>query len=174
MNDKLPKRKNPRLANFDYNSSGAYFVTICTKNRQCIFSRIVGSIHESTENKLSAYGVVVESIINSLPLHFNAVVDNYVIMPNHIHLLIMIEDNVSQRTIRESSLQRRSTLSKVVGYIKMKTSKEIHLLYGDIDVWQTGYHDHIIRDMYDYKRIYDYICINPYRWIEDCFYKDIE
>ena len=86
----LPKRKPTRLKGYDYSTTGAYFVTICTHNRKCILSNIVGAIHELPENKLTQYGELAEQIIEILPDRFNVSIPKYVIMPNHIHLIIFI------------------------------------------------------------------------------------
>ena len=67
----FPVRKSARLKEFDYSTPGAYFVTICTHNKKCLFSHIVGAIHESPENKLTPYGEIVEQIIKILPDRFN-------------------------------------------------------------------------------------------------------
>ncbi len=88
-------------------------------------------------------------------------------MPNHIHLLLSVNDG--ERAIRESPLHRRSVLSKVVGYIKMNSSKDIHSTYKG-NIWQRNYHDHIIRSERDYKKIWEYIDTNVLKWEKDCFY----
>ena len=160
----LPKRKQNRLKGFDYSTNGAYFITICTHNRKCILSS-VGAIHESPENaftKLTAYGNIAEKHINALEGRFNLIIPVYSIMPNHIHMIIMVDN---QRAIRESPLQNnRSVLSKAIGYLKMNTSKEIHN-YCDIEVWQRGYYDHIIRNEKDLNDIWQYIDENPKKWL---------
>ncbi len=165
-----PKRKALRLKNYDYSSPGAYFITMCTHNRACILSSLVGAIHESPELKLSLYGKIVDDIIRNLPEHLGARIDRYVIMPNHVHMLIIIDGDDSLRTIHESSLQGRSIISKTVGYIKMNASREIHWHCPDISVWQRAFYDHVIRDEADYIKIAKYIEENPARWQEDCFY----
>lgn len=165
----LPKRKPNRLKNYDYSQNGAYFITICTNSRKNMFSHVVGAIHESPEVHLTEYGKIVESIIKILPGRFSISVDNYVVMPNHVHLLITI-NNFSERAIRESPLQSRSLISKIIGYLKMNASKGIHNsgYYGD--VWQRSFYDHIIRDEYDYQTKWQYIDDNPVKWREDSFY----
>ncbi len=88
----LPKRKRNRLREYDYSQMGVYFVTICAHNKQPIFGT-VGAIHESPENKiqLSSCGVIVESVIIDLEQRYpNVKIDKYVIMPNHIHLMIRL------------------------------------------------------------------------------------
>ena len=168
----LPQRKRLRLKNFDYSTPGAYFVTVCTHNRKCTLSRVVGAIHESPEIQLTEYGKIVDRLINTISRQSLATIDRYVIMPNHIHLVIMITDSDELRAIRESPLRGRSIISKTIGYIKMNASKEIHNRYGNEMVWQRGFHDHIIRDRNDYEKISKYIYENPIIWQYDCFYTE--
>ena len=169
MKNEFPKRKPLRLQSYDYSSPGAYFITICTHNRKCTLSHIVGAIHESPVNELTEYGNIIKNVVEQLPKHFNTAIDSYVIMPNHIHLILTI-NNDAERAIRESPLQTRSAISKTVGYIKMVSSKEIHLKCSKTTVWQRGFHDHIIRNRKDYEEIAKYIYENPFRWQYDCFY----
>ena len=173
MENGLPKRKRLRLKDFDYSTPGAYFITVCTHNRACTLSHIVGAIHESPETELTGYGKIVDKVIHCIPKHSKATIDRYVIMPNHIHLIVMITGDEELRAIRESPLRGRSVISKVIGYIKMNASKEIRGRYGDATVWQRGFHDHVIRDRNDYEKIAKYIYENPIRWQNDCFYTEV-
>lgn len=167
---KLPKRKPTRLNGYDYSTAGAYFITICTHNRKCLFSNIVGAIHELPKSKLTNYGEYAKQIIEILPDRFNVLIPQYVIMPNHIHLIIEIKDGNEKRAIRESPLQyHRSVVDKVVGFLKMNLSKKIHNTYSG-KIWQRSYHDHIIRGEKDYRKIWEYIDTNVLRWEKDCFY----
>ncbi|MBQ7224874.1 MAG: transposase [Clostridia bacterium] len=177
----FPKRKQLRLNNYNYNSVGAYFITICTHERKCILSNIVGAIHESPEHKLSQYGKIVDEIINNTSNYKNAQKDKYVIMPNHIHFLISIIDEdksnyYSQlRAIRESPLRNeRSVISKLIGYIKMNVSKSINERFNETKIWQRGFHDHIVRNEFDYEKIAKYIEENPIKWHLDCFFVNEE
>ena len=168
----LPNRKPTRLKEYDYSQNGAYFITICTHNRKCILSNIVGAIHESPENKLTQYGKFAEQIIEILPNRFNVSIPKYVIMPNHIHLIIEIYNDSEKRAIRESPLQyHRSVIDKMIGFLKMNVSKKIHNTYSG-KIWQRSYHDHIIRGEKDYQKIWEYIDTNVIRWEKDCFYND--
>ena len=171
MNEKLPKRKNIRLQHYDYSECGAYFITICTKEKQKILSNIVGAIHESPEInvKLTECGEFVEKYIQISKIRFNVEINQYVIMPNHVHLIIEIVPN-AVRAIRESPLRSRSTISQVVGFIKANSSKEIHKTDSNVDVWQRGFYDHIIRDKCDYEEISKYIHENPLKWEFDELY----
>ena len=171
MSQELPKRKHTRLKGYDYSQNGYYFITICTYNRKHLFGQIVGSIHESTESprmELNAIGIIVESMIKDLPRRFlDIYIDHYVIMPNHMHMVVVIS---GERVIRESPLQKRPLLSQVVGYLKMNTTKQIRHGNKDIDVWQGGYHDHIIRNEETWEKILEYIQTNPLKWEEDKYY----
>ena len=168
----LPKRKPTRLKGYDYSTTGAYFITICTHNRKCLFSNIVGAIHELPENKLTKYGEFAEQIIKILPDRFNVSIPKHIVMPNHIHLIIEINDDDNNRAVREPPLQyHRSVIDKMVGFFKMNVSKKIHITYSD-KIWQRSYHDHIIRGENDYQKIWEYIDTNPLKWELDCFYND--
>ncbi len=171
-----PVRKPNRLKAYDYSTPGAYYITICTGGRRCYLSTIpVGAIHESPAQRviLTRAGKIVETVIESLPNRFEDVcIDKYVIMPNHVHLLLRIDN---ERAIRESPLRiekqqgdmKRSMLSKVIGYLKMNTSKQIHVFAPDLVVWQRSYYDHVIRDERDYSETWAYMDGNPGRWAED-------
>ena len=174
----LPKRKNLRLKGFDYNTPGARFITICTHQRRQFLSKVVGelpdhdtfgSLEESPAVVLTERGQIIDRIIRTLPSHLGVEIEEYVIMPNHIHLIVIIPEQ--ERAIRESPLQKRSVLSKVIGYIKMTASKELNNRFGDHLIWQRGYYDHIIRNIKDHELILHYILTNPQKWQFDRFYE---
>ncbi|MBR4761391.1 MAG: transposase, partial [Clostridia bacterium] len=122
-----------------------------------IFSDIVGAIHESPEIELTSYGRIHDNHINKLNARFNVKIDKYVIMPDHVHLIIVINEGA----IRESPLHKRSIISKSIGYLKMNTSRDIHNSGYEGDIWQRSYYDHVIRNEADYKEICEYIDNNP-------------
>ena len=159
----LSKRKPNRLPNFDYSTPGAYFITVCTKNRKCILWNSVGaSIARPHNIPLSAYGKIVNQAICNIPLHYPAVtVDNYTIMPNHIHLLLQINTDADGRPMVAP------TISTIVQQMKGIVTKQV----GE-SIWQKLFHDHIIRGEKDYLKIWEYIENNPAKWKEDCFYKE--
>ncbi len=170
----LPKRKQIRLPDFDYSSPGAYFVTICTRDRRCILSDIaVGALHEAPAASvcLTEIGRVVDEVISSLPARYsNLAVDHTVIMPNHIHLLLRIK---AGRALREAPLREgetRSLLSKALGYLKMNSSRRIHEKHPGMEVFQRGYYEHVIRGEKDYLEIWEYIDTNPAKWAEDRYF----
>ena len=157
----LQRRKPNRLANYDYAQNGAYFITICVNDRAPILSRISvgGNNVRPCRNALSPIGVVVENSIKSIPNHYeNVFVDNYVVMPNHVHLIIRIE-NDGGRTLFAP------TISRIIKQFKGITTKEIGK-----SIWQKGFYDHVIRDCLDYNIRWQYIDDNPSKWLEDELY----
>ncbi|MDD6271152.1 MAG: transposase [Ruminococcus sp.] len=146
-------RKPNRLKNYDYSQNGVYFITVCVKNRNPILSYIpVGA----NCVRLSKIGKVVEEEINNISkIYANVTVENYVIMPNHIHLLVFI-DRFSGRT------QFAPTISRIIKQFKGVITKRLGK-----SIWQKGFYDHIIRDEYDFQIRWQYIEDNPYRWCED-------
>ena len=164
----LPKRKPTRLQNFDYNTTGAYFVTICTQNRTRILSRIVGVdvLGDPNNVELLSYGIVAEKYINQLnEFYDNITVDQYVIMPNHIHILLLVRDDGSPRT--STPTRQTSAVSYFVSTFKRFCNKE----YGE-NVWQRGFYDHVIRNREDYEKHVKYIYENPMRWYYDELYSE--
>ena len=158
----LPKRKPNRLPHFDYNTPAAYFITICTKNRQKIFWENVGaSIARPQSPPLSESGQIVAQAIRNIEIHYPAIsIDHYVVMPNHIHLLLQIRTDESGRPMVAP------TISTVVQQMKGYVTKQL-----GVSVWQKLFHDHVIRNEKDYQEIWQYIENNPIRWENDCFYK---
>lgn len=150
----LPKRKNNRLCCFDYRNPGYYFITICTKNREKLFW--IPSI--SKEPILSEIGWVVDRCIRKIPEIYPLIrLDQYVIMPNHVHLILIHEGH-------EENLDS-SSISNVIGQMKRAVSK----MTGKA-IWQASFHDHVIRSEVDYQKIWQYIEDNPRKWKEDCYF----
>lgn len=156
---------------YDYSLPGLYFVTICTANKRALFSRIVGAHHDApVENLLTPYGQFVKESIENLPNRFNLGIENYVIMPDHIHLLIELADYERyERALREAPLQetKRSLLAQCIGYLKADVSKKIHKTEPNLKVWQGRFYDHVIRSDADYSKHFDYIVDNPVMWVEN-------
>ena len=173
----LPKRKNNRISWYDYSKSGAYFITICTKDKQNILGYIKSSsvgddAHIVPILKLSDKGKVCEKYINSIADNKNIFVDKYVIMPNHIHMIISIKnttfsaDTSSEKCELEIN-QHRKSISKIIRSFKTLVSKGI----GET-IFQRSFHDHVIRNRDDYRNIWKYINNNPANWAKDCFYTE--
>ncbi len=156
----LPSRKPTRLTDFDYSTPGAYFITICTENKQHILSRIVGGdVLDAPRINLSSYGKIADKYINQLNDFYDDIcVDKYVIMPNHIHLLLFVNENGASRT--SPPTVQHSVVSRFVSTFKRFCNKE----YGS-NIWQRHFYDHIIRNQRDYDEIWQYIENNPRKWI---------
>jgi len=154
----LPKRKQNRITGYDYSKPGAYFITICTDKRRNLFWENVGAIIDRPEDVvLSEAGRIVERCIDDISNRYHMVcVDWYVIMPNHIHLLMRIDTDSDGRPMVAP------TISTVVQQMKGAASKEM-----GFSLWQKGYHDHVIRGERDYREIWEYIDDNPRKWKED-------
>ena len=152
----LPTRKPIRLENFDYAGVGAYFITICTYKRKCIFwdSDVTAILPEHAP--LSHYGRIVKQCIELIPDVYPVVtVDRYVIMPNHVHLLLQIwEHNDKSLPIPE--------ISKIINQMKGVASKN-----AGISLWQARFYDHVIRNDADYRDAWNYIEGNPGKWLDD-------
>ena len=162
-------RKSTRLLKYNYSEKGAYFITICTHNRKNILSEIVSvgdGVLDVPKNKLTLIGKVADQQLNNFNnFYSNITIDKYVIMPNHIHLLIQItSDSVSgsSRTPTPTNME----IPRFVSTFKRFCNQEY-----DKNIWQRSFHDHIIRNQKDYDRIWNYIETNPYKWEQDCFYK---
>lgn len=155
MNE-LPKRKTIRIESFDYSSPGAYFVTVCTANRENIFWDRVGADIIRPENvPLSPIGKIVEQGILQMADHYkNVVVDKYCVMPDHIHLILRIESDMGGRMISAP------TVSTVVGSMKRWVSRQLGR-----PIWQKSFYDHGIRNQQDYNEIWEYIENNPLKYL---------
>ncbi len=166
----LPIRKPNRLKNYDYGQNGAYFVTICTKDRKCLFWRKEYS-HKDIEKGdidkvLSNYGRIVRDAIMDIPVHYPTVlVEKFVVMPNHVHLLLLIQNEIAAVRFDGGRPMAAPTVSTVINQMKGYCSKRT-----GFSMWQKLFHDHIIRGKADYEKIYSYIDTNPMKWDIDCFY----
>lgn len=153
--DNLPKRKPIRIDNYDYSTPGAYFVTICTANREKLFWNFVGAdIIRPQDAPLSAAGKIAEQGILQMVNHYeNVVVDKYCVMPDHLHLILRIKPDIDGRMVSAP------TVSTVVGSMKRWVSRQIGR-----PIWQKSFYDHGIRNQQDYDEIWQYIENNPLKY----------
>ncbi len=165
----LPHRKHPRLDRFDYSTSGAYFVTICTKNRKCVLSRVVGrglAPAEMNGIEYTAVGRIAEQQLILLSSRYLCLtVDAYVIMPNHIHAILVLQNDTA-------GASPRPTVMDVLCTYKSLTTKECRKNGFTDAVFQTSFYDHIIRSRDDYETHLRYIHENPLRWFYDELYTE--
>ena len=158
MNDKLPRRKKLRLSDYDYSQNGYYFVTVCTSKKEYVLSRLaVGTVaHDCPCPKdvtvsPTGLGSIVEKYIKNINTVYRYIsVDKYVIMPDHIHLIIIIDvpDGASRAM--------HPTLSQVISSLKRLTVKECGHA-----IWQRSFFERVIRTQKEYETVWNYIDRNP-------------
>lgn len=160
----MPKRVPMRLKEYDYSQNGVYFVTICTDKRKNILSQIA-FINEDVgeglcalpQTQLTDLGKIVDSSINHIGKQNNIQIDKYVIMPNHVHILMSL--------VVETGGHRGPPLHSIIGQLKSYTTYKC-----GCKIWQRSFFDHIIRDENDYLRCWQYINNNPIKWELDKYY----
>ena len=160
MENELQKRKRNRLENYDYSSCGAYFLTICTSERRNYFWDKVGAtIGRPQDIVLSQYGKIVDEAINNIPKIYPVIkIERYVIMPDHIHVLLAIYADECGRPMVAP------TMSRVVQQMKGFVTKRI-----GHSIWQKLFFDHVIRNRQDFEEHINYIYENPMRWYHNKF-----
>lgn len=181
FNDKY-RIKSARLAGYDYRNEGLYYVTICTKHRAHFFGECENGIM-----LLNDLGKMAEDIWLAIPSHFsNVSLDEFVIMPNHIHGIIIIDKKIeiersSVETYNYTSLQMpknphfqnlsapAKSLSTIIRAFKTVVTTESRKINPNF-AWQPRFYDHIIRDAQSFTNIQNYIINNPTNWINDEYY----
>ena len=145
-------RKRLRLENYDYNTDGAYFVTICTKNKENLLCKIESPLAPGDDPVISftALGEIVDAATQKIPG-----IDKYSIMPNHVHMIVLQEGG--------KNLSTTIRLWKSVITAKAKRA-----------IWQTSFYEHVIRDEQDYLIKWKYIDDNPFKWASDEYYSSEE
>jgi len=167
FNPERHHRHSTRLQEYDYSHAGAYFVTLCTKDRKNLFGEIGnGSM------QFNRFGEIVQACWQDLPSRYPGMeLDALVVMPNHLHAIVLLPVGaIHELPLRSCRIQRRKMLlPKIVGYAKMNTAKRINQLRNtpSTSVWQRNYYEHIIRDETSLSNIRLYISENPMRWADD-------
>lgn len=161
---KTDRRRSIRLKEFDYSQPGLYFVTIVTHQRRCLFGEVVDG-----KVQLNSAGNIVSEMWHGLSDRFpNVSVDLFVVMPNHIHVVV----NVGAQFIapgdapasQEGAMNRASTLGQIIRSVKAASTHRIRQRSDLEFVWQRNYYEHVIRDEKSLTRIRQYILDNPMRW----------
>jgi REP element-mobilizing transposase RayT len=180
MSSDIHYRRSIRLQGYDYAQTGAYFVTICTRNRECLFGKVVDG-----EMVLNDAGRLVQAVWDGLAGRFPTVEsDQFVVMPNHLHgILVLVGAQFiapkapGRQTIKgainrapttgqpnQGVINHAPTLGEIVRVLKAATARQIRLTEHQDFRWQRNYYEHIIRDEDSLHRIREYIVTNPLRW----------
>jgi len=175
-------RRSIRLKNYDYSQAGAYFITICTQDRECLFGEIIDD-----KMILNDAGEIIQEFHAVTESHFNDIhIFPFIIMPNHYHAIITVgagfprpcvENDFGQNNTGHNDIGRGNpapTLGNIVGYFKYQTSKQINIMRGTPGqiLWQRNYYEHIIRNEDDHSRICEYIDNNPLKWKMDSLHPE--
>lgn len=173
----MKNRKRNRLIGFDYSTHAIYFITICCDKRIHYFGDI-----QNNEMILNEFGIIAENQIYWLQQQYSYFnIHNYVVMPNHVHILFAINrttvgtgrdlsmhnETQSEMTGRDLSLRKIKSVSELIGAYKTTSSKMIHNAGNISFKWQRSFFDNIVRDYESYNNIYNYIDRNPILWNED-------
>jgi len=158
------RRRSIRLPEYDYSRSGAYFITVCSFNKELVFGKIVGG-----RIVLSEIGKIAAKYLEDIPNHFdNVFVDEYIIMPNHIHIILSIVGVQNFEPLRH---EYQKIIPKSIGSIVRSYKASVTKWCKENDYkkfkWQRNYFEHIIRNDEDYIRIREYIRNNPLKWEVD-------
>ena len=172
-----------RLKNWDYGKNGAYFITICTQNKDHLFGDIVGENTEAlfNPNELGALANFFWlEIIKQFPF---VELGNFVIMPNHIHGIIIIKKSTDIKgiTVQDQSLfsgviaennnpMMQDNVSRIIRWYKGRCAYEMRKL-NHVFAWQSRFHEHIIRNTESFENIQNYIVNNPQNWLDDKYFK---
>ena len=167
MTNGYEKRKHSRLKTYDYTNSGCYFITFCTKDRAHVLSSIVGrGALPPPWVELTNIGKIAAEVIERTSVVYPGIsIDNYVIMPNHVHLLIRISPVDGGVRAPRPTENGSVSITEVIKAMKSITTRKI-----GTKIWQTSFYDHVIRNDEDYQTRFRYIKENPAKWQQDKYY----
>lgn len=177
-NPEIHHRRSIRLYGYDYSQPGAYFITLCTHNRECLFGNIMDG-----KMVLNDVGKIAHQCWLEIPIHYpNVQLDEFIIMPNHIHGILIINDDVVQNIVGVQNIEPlqnkfqkiipRSIGSIIRGY-KIGVTKWFRQNTDIYMIWQRNYYEHIIRNEIELNKIRKYILNNPINWELDEHYSKI-
>jgi putative transposase len=166
----MKERKLTRLKGYDYSQSGYYFVTICTKDRKEFFGNV-----EEGRMHLSRCGEIAGDFWSEIPAHFEYVgIDEFSVMPNHVHGVLIIEENmVGNAYMRSLQNRTKMSLSKIIQQYKASVTRKINSLESSLHFgWQKSFYDHIVRNEESLNNVRQYIMYNPLEWELDIENRD--
>jgi REP-associated tyrosine transposase len=161
-------RRSIRLKGYDYAQPGGYFITIVTHQRSCLFGEILDE-----EMHLNDLGTIANECWRAVPEHFlNVELGAYVIMPNHVHGIIVINDNAGRGTIYRAPTEQFQkpivdSIPTIVRTFKAAVTRRLGREFNITNIWQRNYYEHVIRDEKEWDRIHQYIESNPSAWAKD-------
>ncbi len=170
-------RRSVRLEGYDYSQAGVYFVTVCTQNRECLFGDVIDD-----KMTLNVSGKIAAECLNEISEHFsNVELDEFAVMPNHIHAILVIVDDDRRGTARRGTACRAPTnieqfgkpvsgsIPTIIRSHKSAVTKRMNHVRGTrgAPIWQRNYYEHIVRNEEELQRICEYITSNPARWFDD-------
>lgn len=156
-----PKRKSIRLENYDYSKEGLYFITICTEGRACLFGEII----EGTMCLNDLGKIVSQEWVRAGDVRDNIELDQFVVMPNHIHGIIVITSVGATRRVAQKYGPKSNSIGAIVGQFKSIVTKKAKLIQPDIKkIWQRNYYERIIRNDNELLAKRKYISENPLKW----------
>ncbi|MEG4419480.1 transposase [Microcoleus sp. LAD1_D5] len=165
-------RHSIRLPGYDYTTPGAYFITICSWQRECLFGEVIDHTMQ-----LSPYGKTVLFNWSILPKRYqNVALDNFIVMPNHVHGIIVLKDSPEINYTESDKLALTKSkihpLSEIVRGLKTSSARRINQMrcLTGVSVWQRGYYEHIIRNEESLVAIREYIINNSLSWAKDELY----
>ncbi len=165
MNHGRHHRRSVRLKGYDYAQAGAYFVTICTRDRACLFGDVVDG-----QMRVNDCGQVVVDSWLWLPGQYPHVdLDEWVVMPNHLHGIMILTGPDGRGGSRTAPTKNHKPIGRLIGAFKTVSTKCLNTMRSTpgLPVWQRNYYEHIIRNEESLHRIRQYIVGNPARWEED-------
>ena len=189
-NPEIHHRRSIRIKEYDYSREGLYFITICTFNHACLFGHI-----DNGDMAMTEYGnIVYNEWLQTGEMRKNIILNEFVVMPNHIHGIIEINDSTRRGTMPRALVHRETkrqgtkhcapteqfgkptsnTIPTIVRGYKSTVTKQINTIRKTPGqpVWQRSYYEHIIRNEKSYNRISEYIRYNPEKWLQDKYYMD--
>ncbi len=165
MNHGRHHRRSIRLKGYDYAQAGAYFVTMCTQNRACLFGEVVDG-----QMRVNECGRVVADSWMWLSARYPHVdLDEWVVMPNHLHGIIILTGPDGRGGSRTAPTENRKPIGRLIGAFKTVSTKRLNTMHNSpgVPVWQRNYYEHIVRSEESLHQIRRYIVDNPARWNED-------
>jgi len=162
FNPDIHGRRSIRLQGYDYSRAGAYFITICTQNRECLFGDIVDG-----KMVLNPAGDMIQTVWDEIPFHYPGIeIDEFAVMPNHVHgIIVIVAPTGNTGSLSLGDIMHRFKTMTTKRYADGVKQSGWRRFSGKL--WQRNYWEHIVRNDMELGRIREYICTNPIQWESD-------